>query len=176
MRQVLIASKSRLAKQNTTIPRLELIASHMASNLAQNFKEAFLNYNVHEIFGCTDSTVVLHWLSGNGEYKKFMSNRITKIKSRGYIHWSHAPTNENPAVNGSRGCPASKIPGLWFQGLKWLPYKDQWLVQPTIRATYETEQEAKIIKELMSTTLQQNDTFDKLMSKFDWWECIRVIA
>ena len=34
--QGLIASKSRLAKQNTEIPCLELIASHMASNLAQN--------------------------------------------------------------------------------------------------------------------------------------------
>ena len=28
----------------------------------------------------------------------------------------------------------------------------------------------------MSTTLQKNDTFDKLMSKFDLWKCIRVIA
>ena len=34
--QGLIANKSRLAKQNTAIPRLELIASHIASNLAQN--------------------------------------------------------------------------------------------------------------------------------------------
>ena len=86
------------------------------------------------------------------------------------------PTNENPADIGSRGCPASKIPELWFQGPKWLPYKDQWPVQPKIQVTYETEQEAKIIKELMSTTLQKNDTFDKLMSKFDLWKCIKVIA
>ena len=78
--QGLIASKSRLAKQNTAIPRLELIASHMASNLAQNLEDAFSNYKVREIFGWTVSTVVLHWLSGNGEYKQFMSNRITKIK------------------------------------------------------------------------------------------------
>ena len=28
----------------------------------------------------------------------------------------------------------------------------------------------------MSTTLQKNDTFDKLMSKFDLWKCIRVIS
>ena len=54
--QGLIASKSRLGKQNTTIPRLELIASNMTSNL----KEALSNYNVPEIFGWTDSTVVLH--------------------------------------------------------------------------------------------------------------------
>ena len=41
----------------------------MASNVAQNLKEAFSNYNVREIFGWTNSTVVLHWFSGNGEYK-----------------------------------------------------------------------------------------------------------
>ena len=34
----------------------------------------------------------------------------------------------------------------------WLPCKDQWPVQPTIQAVYETEQEVKIIKEL-----QKND-------------------
>ena len=144
--------------------------------MTSNLKEALSNYDGSEIFGWTDSTVVLHWLSGNGEYKQFVSNRITKIKSREYIHWSNVPTNENPADIGSRSCPASKIPELWLQGPKWLQYKDQWPVQPTIRATYETEQEAKIIKELMSTTLQENDTFDKLMSKFDLWKCIRVIA
>ena len=46
----------------------------MASNLAQNLKDARPDYNIHEIFGRTDSTVVLHWLSGNGEYKQFVSN------------------------------------------------------------------------------------------------------
>ena len=96
-----------------------------------------------------------------------MSNRITKIKSRGHIHWSHIPTNENPADIGSRGCSVSNIPELCFLGPKWLPYKDQWPVQRTTQATYKTVQEAKIIKELMSTTLQKNDAFDKLMSKFD---------
>ena len=118
------------------------------------------------MLGWTYSTVFLHWLSGNEEYKQFISNRITKTKCSGYIHWSHISLNENPADIGRRGCSANNIPGLCFQGPKWLPYKYQWPVQSTIQATYETEQEAKIIKELMSTTLQKNDAFDKLMSKF----------
>ena len=36
----LIASKSRLSKRDMTIPRLELIAAHMATNLAVNTKQA----------------------------------------------------------------------------------------------------------------------------------------
>ena len=37
--QGLIASKSRLSKRDMTIPRLELIAAHMATNLAGNTKQ-----------------------------------------------------------------------------------------------------------------------------------------
>ena len=38
--QGLITSKSRSAKRNLTIPRLELIAAQMSANLAQNLKNA----------------------------------------------------------------------------------------------------------------------------------------
>ena len=38
--QGLVASKSRLSKKGVTIPRLELIGTHMAANLATNIKAA----------------------------------------------------------------------------------------------------------------------------------------
>ena len=41
--QGLINGKSRLGKRNPTIPRLELIAAQMSSNLAQNIKNALNN-------------------------------------------------------------------------------------------------------------------------------------
>ena len=44
--QGLIASKSRLSKRGMTIPRLELIAAHMATNLAANIKEALPSQNI----------------------------------------------------------------------------------------------------------------------------------
>ena len=52
-----IATKSRLAKQNMSIPRLELIV--VASNLAENIKSVLTNYNIRDIHGWTDITVVL---------------------------------------------------------------------------------------------------------------------
>ena len=48
--------------------------------------------------------------------------------------------------------------------------------QNYLRMIIKTEQKAKITEELKSITLQKNDTFDKLMRKFDLWKCIRVIA
>ena len=44
--QGLLTSKSRLAKKNLTIPRLELIATHMATNLLSNVKIALRKYPI----------------------------------------------------------------------------------------------------------------------------------
>ena len=60
--QGLVASKSRLSKKDITIPRLELIAAHMAANLATNIKAALKDLNIRSVIGWTDSTVVLHGL------------------------------------------------------------------------------------------------------------------
>ena len=58
--QGLITSKSRLAKRNLTIPRLELKAAQMSANLSQNIKNALNNQNIRNLCVWSDSTVVLH--------------------------------------------------------------------------------------------------------------------
>ena len=58
--QGLITSKSRLAKRNLTIPRLELKAAQMSANLSQNIKNALNNQNIRNLYVWSDSTVVLH--------------------------------------------------------------------------------------------------------------------
>ena len=101
--QNIIASKSRLAEQQLSIPSLELVATHMAANLTDNIKIALENLNIRNVFGWTDSTVVLHWLEKNGDYNQFVNNRVDKIKEKDYITWRHVPTNEDPADIGSKG-------------------------------------------------------------------------
>ena len=49
--QGIVAAKARLAKQGLTIPRLELVACHMATNMAANVREALEG---------SDSTPALH--------------------------------------------------------------------------------------------------------------------
>ena len=75
--QGLVVSKSRISKKNLTIPKLELLLAHMASNLMENVKTALKRCNVRSVTGCTDSTVVLHWLNRQGFYKQFVANRVT---------------------------------------------------------------------------------------------------
>ena len=56
--QELVVSKSCISKENLTIPRLELVSPHMASNLIKNVKAALKRCNIRSITGWTDSAVV----------------------------------------------------------------------------------------------------------------------
>ncbi len=73
--QGLVSAKARLAKQGLTIPRLELVSAHMASNLVDNVRKALDGFPVQETYCWLDSTVSLHWIKGGGEHKQFVANR-----------------------------------------------------------------------------------------------------
>ena len=65
--------------------------------------------------GWLDSTIALHWIRRNGEYKQFVGNQVRKIQEK-RINWRHVPTEENPADVGSRGGDVSRLTALWWQG------------------------------------------------------------
>ena len=48
--QNIIASKCRLAKQKLPIPRLEVVATPTAANLAENVKTALAILNIKNVF------------------------------------------------------------------------------------------------------------------------------
>ena len=56
-----------------TIPRLELIAAHMATNSAANIKEALPSQNIRSLTCWTDSTVALQRLKDKGGATKYLS-------------------------------------------------------------------------------------------------------
>ena len=128
-----MAAKGRLAKEGLTIPHLELIAAHMATNLLINVRNALDNVPSPKVFGWLDSTVALHWIKGNGQYKQFVANRVTKIQFHKEIKWRYVPTDENPADLASRGAPVNSA--LWQQGPKWLQEKSKWPVNPVTRSS-----------------------------------------
>ena len=72
----LVASKSTLWKKDITIPGLELIATHVAARLTKNIKAALKDLNIRSLTTWTDSTVALHWLRDQGNYKVFVKNRF----------------------------------------------------------------------------------------------------
>ena len=80
--QGLITSKSWLSQKNLTIARRELVAGHMAVNLAVNVRNALQSCD--PVVHCwLDSTVALCWIQGSGEYRSLQteckrSNSIEK--------------------------------------------------------------------------------------------------
>ena len=122
----LVTAKSRLAKKGLTIPRLELVSSHMVTNLLHNVKESLQEFPVQRVVGWLDGTVALHWIRGNGNYKQFVGNRVQKIQEKSYIEWRHVTSVDNPADLGSRGGTVSKSANLWWSGPEWLIHEERW--------------------------------------------------
>ena len=106
--QGLVVSKSRISKKDLTIPRLELVSAHIASNLTENVKAALKRRNIRSVTGWTDSTQRI--------YKQFVANRVSKILEKEYIKWYYIPTKENPADIGSMGSLLNKILDIWWKG------------------------------------------------------------
>ena len=126
--QGLVTAKSWLPKKGLTIPHLELVSGHMATNLVYNVKEVLEGFTVRKVYGWLDSTVALHWIRGNGKYtcKQFDGNRVKKIQEKQTWRHTAVPTEQNPADVGSRGGEVSKLTTLWWQGPSWLSQKQDW--------------------------------------------------
>jgi hypothetical protein len=175
--QQLVAAKSRLAKEGLTIPRLELISAHMATNLVKNVQNALENLPEPTIYGWLDSTVALHWIHGEGQYRQFVANRVSKIKQHPEIGWRHVPTKDNPADIASRGGSLSETP-LWWSGPEWLDDPKEWPDNLVTEPTVTTEAEAKVVREVLCNAQVQRatDDLDQLLGKHDLHRTLRVFA
>jgi hypothetical protein len=174
--QGLVTAKARLAKRNTTIPRLELTSAHMATNLLTNVKNALTGFPISGLHVWLDSTVALYWIQNGGDFKQFVANRVSKIQQHDEIIWHHVPTTDNPADLGSRG--GSVIDHiLWWKGPKWLSHRQEWPPEIVTRASPETKAETKMTKEILHAAVERaTDVFDDLLGKYKLWKVLRVGA
>ena len=172
--QGLVAAKFRLVKQSLTIPRLELVAGHMASNMIDNVRRAIERFPVTGTYCWLDSTVALHWICGGGEFRQFLANRVRKIQEHQINGWMHVPTADNPADVGSRGGSVTKS-RLWWNGPKWLSNHELWPPNVLTQEGVESATKAKVIKEVVGVvTVADPDEFDNLLAKHDLNKTLRV--
>ena len=171
----LVAARARLAKQDLSIPRLELVSAHMATNLLVNVREALGGMPVAGSYGWLDSTVALQWLKGGGEYKQFVMNRVNKIPACPNITWRHVPSRDNPADLGSRGGLVSGNQ-LWWEGPSWLADPNEWPRDMVTTATPESEAEAKATKAVFNVAVNSPDESDQILAKFSLNKAVRIHA
>ena len=83
-----MSAKARLAKRDLTVLRLEFVRlelAHTATNLVVNVRNALGDLPKPTVYGWLDSTVALHWILGNGQYRQFVANRVRKIREHPQI-------------------------------------------------------------------------------------------
>ena len=177
MTQGLVCAKSRLAKRNLTIPRLELVAGHMAVNLVSNVEAAIGVEKVSSVHCWLDATVALYWINGQGEYRQFVANRVKKIQEHKRVKWHHVPTNENPADLGSRGGDVTNNE-LWQRGPAWLSDESKWPPNVVIESSPEADDETKHIRSVqaLTTTTENPDEFDQFIEAYNLQKVLRIGA
>ena len=148
-----------------TVPRLELVAAHMATNLMENTRSALKKYPVDRYYAWTDSTVVLCWLKTKHRYKEFVINRVLKINEKNYIAWRYIPTQQNPADIGSRGCKGNKIQELWIRGPNWLEQSKLWPDNIEINASEKSEAEKRVTRGILKAAIQTTELIQHQLLK-----------
>ena len=137
----------------------------MAVNLAVNVEMLSIleGFKVAENIQCwLDSTVALHWLNDDGQYRQFVANRVRKMRSHENVLWRHVPTAENPADLGSRG---SSVDGakLWSDGPDWLSDESKWPPNIGTKASDMSEAEKKVLRELSAVGVETNDVLETVL-------------
>ena len=122
--QGLVAAEARFARQGLTIPCLELVSGHMAVNLIDSVHDALQGFPLITKYCWFGSSVALHWVCGNGEYKQFDANRVRNIQSHPDVIWRHVGTRGNPADIGSQGSDVIDT-DLRLCGPRWLSNPNQ---------------------------------------------------
>ena len=173
--QRLLAAKARLTKQGLTIPRLELVAAHMVTNLLVNVRVALEGLPVANLNGWLDSSVALFWISGGGQYRLFVKNRVQKIRAHQEITWRYVPTQKNPADVASRGGDV-EFTELWWKSPDWVADCERWPPQRAIQPSEASTAELKATKELFKVAVDEADRLFEVLDKFELRKALNICA
>ncbi|XP_064479062.1 uncharacterized protein LOC135392275 [Ornithodoros turicata] len=162
----LVLAKSRIAPlKQLTLPRLELMASLVASRLFQ-YIGGNLKLDVSGVHFWTDSMITLHWIQGDAaRWKPFVRNRVTEIQKNSDSHpWHYCPSKENPADLMTRGISAQRLieSQLWWKGPPWIVSDESsWPGRPP--TTRFASEELEEMKSQVLTTATSTSTVPVLL-------------
>ena len=125
----LIAARSRLAPIKTIgLPRLELCAAVMATQLATSIQEAIQEKG--SVHYWSDSQIVFQWIAHfPGTWTVFVTNRVAKIQEKAPREmWRYVPTSDNPSDLLTRGSLVEPLlhNKKWWSGPEWLTMEEEY--------------------------------------------------
>ncbi|CAJ0602100.1 unnamed protein product [Cylicocyclus nassatus] len=121
----LLFAKAKLAPSGAiTIPRMELLACHMAAKMAR-FVVSQLKVRFRSVKFLTDSQIVLYWMQSRKPLKTYVQNRVKYIgrvrdefkKEQIDTGFYYLSSELNPADCATRGLTASQLQDhMWWNG------------------------------------------------------------
>ena len=143
----LIFSKNRLAPEQITIPRLELLGVLIGVR-ALKFVQKELCLPVISKVLYTDSQCVLHWMQTAKPLPVFITNRLKEIKTDQGIYFKYVPTKDNPVGIATRGLSPSELSlSIWWTGPQWLQqhkkHWPEWRIPETNRSSQQLDTESE---------------------------------
>ncbi|XP_056647328.1 uncharacterized protein LOC130451991 [Diorhabda sublineata] len=158
------------------VPRLELNAALLATNLTAKLMEAF-TCRISNIFYYTDSTIVLSWLNTEPALlKTFVANRVADMQRKFKIeNWQHVKSEQNAADIISMGSLPSQLLecDMWWNGPFFLSNHNQ----PVTNNNFLPLNELPEVKNSAlthnviiadSTIFERYSNFDKLNRVIAW--------
>lgn len=173
----LLMGKSKVAPIRTrlTIPKLELCGAVLLTKLLHHVFLCLQRIiDVKEVYGWTDSKIVLAWINTPPHtFQVFEANRVSQIQNSTVpINWRHVSGQINPADIASRGCSASVLVShcLW-----WGP---TWLTQPSKlwpALVVESPSELPGIR-CMAVTKSSDPEVDTLLDKYSSFDKLITVT
>lgn len=165
----LLIAKSKVTPLKTvTIPRLELAAAELLSNLYLVVSKSMCLEAI-PYYLWSDNTTALQWMNKPlHELKIYVANRVRRIRENTKIeNWFHVRTAENPADLVSRGLLAKDIINkkLWWQGPSWLIKPQEHWPQPLDINKCEHSPEAESELKVLSVSVIKPKELDVLCVK-----------
>ena len=173
-----VMSKSRVTPlKPTTMPRLELTAATLASELGILLQDE-LRIPRLEVRYWVDSRIVLGYIfNETRRFRVFVANRVQKIRSRTETtQWSYTDTKNNPADYISRGLTSKDKTKIekWINGPEFL-WKEIVSAPTEVLEIAEDDDEVRTVK-VNKMSVEEEWLLPQLETISKWMRVKRVVA
>jgi len=175
-----VIGKAKVApSRGHTIPRLELCAAVLATELASTVTEQ-LEMDMSKVMFFTDSKVILGYIQNRKKrFYTYVSNRVAKIHNRtSPSQWNYVPTDANPADCATRPIQVKDfLTSSWLRGPTRLPTTSNNKDDGHNYELVTPEEDEEVRPEVRVSKTVVKRTFENKFEKFSTWaSLIRAIS